>query len=111
MNNIKKEMVYYENENFPYKMGYSLGTVYTIENDKYKLHNFGFCPSVNDYYFNLSIHVPRKIQKVMKSLEVNDTNSLLLEELYGVLDKNKVEVMINGDITKEELKTKVYIKK
>lgn len=111
MKNIKKEIVYCEDEVVPYKIGYSLGTVYDIENNKYKLYNFGYCPSKNDYYCNDNIHLPKKVKKEISRLEVDEFNSVVIEELYGVLNKDKVFRIINKSSSKVELKNKVYIKR
>jgi len=105
MKRIKKELVYIETEDFPYKTGYSLGTMYTIENNKYKLYNFGFCPGIDSYYYNLAVHIPKKLRKVISSFEVNETNSSLLEDLYGFINKANFDEM-----TKKEA-DKVFIKK
>lgn len=65
MNKIKgkREFFYAEEKLVSWRIGYSLGTVYKIgiNSDKYELYNFGYCPSLDEFYYNKSIRLPKKL--------------------------------------------------
>lgn len=55
----KIELVYCNNKFVSFRIGYSLGTVYTMsvaDYHKFELFNFEYCPSTKDFYYNKNIH-------------------------------------------------------
>ena len=58
------DLIYYEKKTIPFRVGYSIGTVYMIDPEDYnrfKLYNVGYCPSTQDFYYNRMIRLPKKL--------------------------------------------------
>ena len=94
----KIEIVFYDKKLFPIKLGYSLGTVYTIDVEdmhKFKLYNFGYCPSTKDFYYNRAIRLPKLLIEHFEDRYIN--REILENEMkeLGIYKKNDVDGLLN----------------
>lgn len=120
----KKEIVYCEDKLLPLKIGYSLATIYMTDPNKfnrYRLLNFGYCPSDNSFYYNRNIHLPKKL---IEYFEKSGKSEKILQEMQeiGICDGSDVDAIlkqyndtkIQNEIAKEKtlnLKRTLKIKK
>ena len=112
----KREFFYAEEKLICWRKGYSLGTVYDIDTDsfhRFKLHNFGYCPSLDTFYFNRNIHLPKKLIEYFESYcdsmeelekKMHELGIYKLSYIYNlVLEYNKAQV--NKEFCLERIRT------
>jgi len=108
----KIEFVYYGDKFLSIKIGYSLGTVYTIDPTdyhKFKLYNVGYCKATKDFYYNRNIHLPKRLIEYFESRFHSENIEKEMEEL-GIYKKCDVDrllddynnSMVQSEITKEK---------
>lgn len=93
----KRELIYNENTFFGWKIGYSLGTIYrkSIHNiDTIELWNFGYCPSIKEFYYTRNIRLSKEIINYFQGASYNEYNIAQMEKL-GIYNGDKVEKIIN----------------
>lgn len=93
-----RELVCYSDRVRKFRIGYSLGTVYTENPDntkKFKLYNFGYCPSTKDFYYNDNLHLSRDLVKHFQS--GTESKEELEEEMknLGLFRKCDVDVLMD----------------
>ncbi len=87
----KIELVYYDEKLIPIRVGYSIGTVYTMDpedNHRFKLYDVGYCPSTKDFYYNRGIHLPKKLIEYFESGYHNPEFLKKEMEEIGIYRKN-----------------------
>lgn len=78
-------------------IGYSLCSTYgkNIKDGTIKLENFGYCPSLKEFYYNNNIHLPKEIIKYFSNAVYNQTNIDKMEEL-GIHNSVDLNSLINA---------------
>lgn len=69
----KAELVYCEEKFIPWRKGYSLGVVYDYDPKnlhQFKLYNFGYCPSYDEFYINECVRLPKKLIEHFESTNI-----------------------------------------
>lgn len=77
------ELVYCDEMLFPMRVGYSLGTVYRVNpktSNTYELLNFGYCPKIQEFYFNRNVNLPKKVVKLIESMNISKDSEHTIEE-------------------------------
>ena len=113
MLNKKIELIYYEEKLIPIRFGYSIGTVYTDDPEDYygfKLYNAGYCPSTKEFYYNRSIHLPKRVVEHFENKRIR--SEILEEEMQelGIYNKNDVDKLFN-DYNDARLQTEMIKEK
>lgn len=94
--NGKRETIIDNDKLFPYRIGYSLGTVYDVNPDtkiSYKLYNFGYCPSMQKFYFNFHVHLPKEIIEYFESSPMTPKKKQEMQEI-GIYQKDDVDSLL-----------------
>lgn len=107
------EFVYYDEKLIPIRVGYSIGTVYTIDPEDYhsfKLYNVGYCPSTKDFYYNRGIHLPKKLIEYFESRYHNPEILEKEMEEIGIYRKNDFDKLFE-DYNNAQLQTELIREK
>ncbi len=107
----KVEFIFCEDKSIvSVKIGYSLGTVYisNLKSDKgYELFNFGYCPSIKDFYYNKNVHLPKKVVEYFESVGKSKIVDGQMREL-GIYNKEDISSLLQEY---NELQTKTEIQR
>ena len=104
----KIEIVYDNKRLISRRIGYSLGTVYTInpfEEQRFELFNVGYLPSTKEYYYNKNVHLPKSLVEYFESKFTSREKLEQEMRYYGIYRKDEIDMLIE-DHYNEQVQSK-----
>ena len=108
----RRELIHDDDKFIGWRIGYSLCTVYkqNIEYGTIELWNFGYCPSIKDFYYTRGVHLPKEIKEYFTGAVYNKQNIDKLEE-FGIYNGDDLQKLIKlyEEAKKEVVASKIQM--